>query len=69
MVLEDDLSEVNFELDSITIDQWEALYENIYSKYKKLKHKNKSLKSKLADHELVKINQIGMKPPLLKMNI
>ena len=29
------------------------MYENIYLKYKKLKHENKSLKSKLADHELV----------------
>ena len=52
MALEDDFSEVNSELESITIDQWEALYENMYSKYKKLKHENKSLKSKLADHAI-----------------
>ena len=37
MAIEDNSSEVNSELDSITIDQWETLYENIYSKYKKLK--------------------------------
>ena len=53
MAHEDDSSKVNSELDSITIDQWEALYENIYSKYKKLKYENKSLKSKLVDHEVV----------------
>ena len=28
------------------------MYKNIYSKYKKLKHENKSLKSKLADHAI-----------------
>ena len=53
MALEDDSSKVNSELESITIDQWEALYENMYSKYKKLKHEIKSLKSKLADHVVV----------------
>ena len=53
MAHEDDSSEVNSELDSITIEQWEVLYENIYTKYKKLKHEKKSLKIKLANHEHV----------------
>ena len=34
MAHEDDSSEVNSELDTITIEQWEVLYENIYIKYK-----------------------------------
>ena len=53
MAHEDDSSEVNSELDSITIEQWEVLYENIYTKYKKLKHENKSLKIEFANHEHV----------------
>ena len=44
MVHDGDSFEVNFELNSITIEQWEELYENLYTKYKKLKHKNESIK-------------------------
>ena len=51
MAHEDDSSQVNSELDTITIEQWEVLYENIYTKYKKLKYENKSLKIKIAAHE------------------
>ena len=54
MTHEDDSSKVNSEIDSITIEQWEVLYENIYIKYKKLKHENKSLKIKITAHENLK---------------
>ena len=46
MAHEDDSSEVNSKLDTIIIEHQEALYENIYTNYKKLKHENKSLKTK-----------------------
>ena len=55
MAQEDDSSKVNSKLDTITIEQWDVLYENIYTKYKKLKHENKSLKTKLDDLEHVEI--------------
>ena len=45
MAYEDNSSEVNSEIDSITVEQWEELYKNLYTKYKKLKHVNKSLKN------------------------
>ena len=51
MAHEDDLSKINYEIDSITIEQWEVLYENIYTKYKKLKYENKSLKIKIVDYD------------------
>ena len=33
---------------TITVEQWEELYENFYIKYKKLKYENKSLNVKIA---------------------
>ena len=51
MAHEDDSSKVNFELHSITIEKWEDLYEIFYTKYKKLKHENKSLKVKITTQD------------------
>ena len=45
---EDNSSEVNSKIDFITTEQWEELYENLYTKYKKFKYENKTLKIQLA---------------------
>ena len=51
MAHDDDSSEVHYELDTITIEQWEVLYENTYAKYKMFKHENKPLKIKIVDND------------------
>ena len=44
MALEDNSYEVNFELESVSNEQWEEAYELLYEKFKNLKQENKMLK-------------------------
>ena len=41
--------EVNSETESISNEQWETAYLSLYSKYKKIRNENKSLKLKIED--------------------
>ena len=61
MAHEDNSSEVNSKIDSITTKQWEEFYKNLDTKYKKLKYENKSLKVKITaqdnlEYQLKKLN-------------